>query len=171
MLRTGVIHRFRVGRAQGDGPGLQFGFRNAVSSSWFHSGWLLSPLFHEDDQIFIFPAPIRYSGDPYLPAVDGHLHGKGGVFPSRSPVVGSSIIFMECRSLCKVEVTTRQPKCAFLAASNIRYAPRYRSLICYRYRCALGWIRLISRREFRVEKRDGEKRDSLTMRFIYCAEQ
>jgi hypothetical protein len=57
MLRTGVIHRFRVGRAQGDGPGLRFGFRNAVSSSWFHSGWLLSPLFHEDDQIFVFPPP------------------------------------------------------------------------------------------------------------------
>jgi hypothetical protein len=44
-----------------------------VFPSWFPSGWLLSPLFHEDVQIFIFPAPLRYLGDPYLPAADGHL--------------------------------------------------------------------------------------------------
>jgi hypothetical protein len=29
-----------------------------------------------------------------------------------------------------------------LAANNVRYAPRYRSLICYRYRCEFGWLRL-----------------------------
>jgi hypothetical protein len=28
----------------------------------------LSPLFYEDDQIFIFPAPISCLGEPCLPA-------------------------------------------------------------------------------------------------------
>jgi hypothetical protein len=43
----------------------------------------------------------------------------------------------------KDAVTARSPKYAILAANNVRYAPRYRSLICYRYRCELGWLRLI----------------------------
>jgi hypothetical protein len=38
---------------------LRFGFRNALFPSCFPSRCRLSPLFYEDDQIFIFPAPIN----------------------------------------------------------------------------------------------------------------
>jgi hypothetical protein len=48
-------------------PGLRFGFRNGVFPSWFLSGWRLSPLFHEDGQIFIFPALISCLGEQYCP--------------------------------------------------------------------------------------------------------
>jgi hypothetical protein len=68
------------------------------------------------------------------------------VFPSRSLLLGVRASSWNADLYLKDAVTARPPKCAFLAASNIRYAPRYRSLICYRYRCELGWIRLISRR-------------------------
>jgi hypothetical protein len=61
-----------LGACQGDGPGLRFGFRNAIFLSWFLSRWRLSPLFYEDVQIFIFPAPIICLGEENLPAAGEH---------------------------------------------------------------------------------------------------
>ena len=57
-----------LGRARGDGPGcgLVSGMRSSRLA--FPRRRRLSPLFHEDDQIFIFPAPISYLGETYLPA-------------------------------------------------------------------------------------------------------
>src|ERR1700733_3009469 len=35
---------------------------------WFPSGWRLSPLFSQDDQILFFPAPISYLGERHFPS-------------------------------------------------------------------------------------------------------
>jgi hypothetical protein len=47
-----------LGRARGGDPGLALSFRNAMFPSWC----LLSPLFHQGGQIFIFPAPLTPLG-------------------------------------------------------------------------------------------------------------
>jgi hypothetical protein len=66
-----------------------------------------------------------------------------GAFPSRPLLLGIRASSWNADLYVKDAVTARSPKYAFLAANNVRYAPRYRSLICYQYRCELGWLRLI----------------------------
>jgi hypothetical protein len=64
-----------LGRARGDGP--WFGLVSGMMfPSCFPSRCRLSPLFDEDGQIFIFPAPISCLGEPYLPAAT-KLSAKG----------------------------------------------------------------------------------------------
>jgi hypothetical protein len=58
-----------LGRARGDGPGCgECGVPVLVSLDC-----RLSPLFYEDVQIYIFPAPISCLGERRLAAADGDL--------------------------------------------------------------------------------------------------
>ena len=67
---------------------MRFRFRNAIFPSWFLSRWRLSPLFHEDAQIFIFPAPISCLGERYLPASIYGVRAIVGRFPRGHPLLG-----------------------------------------------------------------------------------
>ena len=61
MRKTCLSAPWGVPGAAALGWGL--GFRKAMFPSLFQSWWRLSPLFSQDAQIFIFPAPISYLGD------------------------------------------------------------------------------------------------------------
>jgi hypothetical protein len=74
-----------LGRAKGGSPGLALGFRNAM----FPSCWRLSPLFYQDAQIFIFPAPISCLGEGCISQLIPAPEPRADACGDRSQVAGT----------------------------------------------------------------------------------
>ena len=74
-----------LGRARCGSPGLALGFRNAM----FPSCWRLSPLFYQDGQIFIFPAPISCLGEGCISQLIPAPEPRADACGDRSQVAGT----------------------------------------------------------------------------------
>ena len=102
---------------------------------------------------FIFPAPISCLGEQHLPLPASIYRGWGGLracFHRSDSLLGIERLFRIAIPMIQgMGVTARSSYCAIAQRTSVRLYP-CRYLICYLYRCELGWVRLFLSANLRI---------------------